>query len=91
MNYPRWWPQWAPESWVGWLNFLVLQWLFLRLCGEYNYQPQLSPDGRLPFLLWPDGFSLFFPVTPLTGWFAGWIPTFWPRHRWVLQLKDPRP
>lgn len=46
-------------TWVGWLNFCVLQWIGLRLAYRY------MPDGRIrvcgAFLAWP-----------LTLWYWSW-------------------
>lgn len=52
-------------SWVGWLNFLVLQWLCVRLQGEVDLD-----DGATKW-------AFIGPVLPLTGWWS----RYWPKKR----------
>lgn len=54
-----------PRTWVGWLNFLVLQWLFIRLARVTH-----SAGTDWAVLRW---------VVPLTGWFSDYI--WWPWRR----------
>ena len=53
-------PFWMLRSKLGWLNFFVLQWFFVRLqeVGETN------PDGSWKHLRW----ELLWAPVPLTGW-----------------------
>ena len=53
-------------TWVGWLNFLFLQWLWIRL---YWYRD--TPQGK------PLGYGLKLGIMPLTGW---WTP-YWPKGK----------
>lgn len=46
-------------TWVGWLNILVLQWLFVRLAREIDIE-----TGATESYAWIKG------VVPLTGWFG---------------------
>ena len=57
-------------TWVGYLNFALLQWVGLRL-----YR-QVEADGRV------SGFGLLGLVLPLTGWWNNYAP----RPRWFLGL-----
>lgn len=43
-------------TWLGWLNWLVLQWLFVRLARVRD------DDGRIVGYQWLVG------VLPMTGW-----------------------
>lgn len=45
-----------PTTWIGWLNFLVLQWFWIRLGRE------IDQAGR------KRGFLILTRVYPLTGW-----------------------
>ena len=45
------------RSWLGALNFLVLQWFFVRLA-------YVSNDDTKQLLYW----KVLFPVVPLIGW-----------------------
>ncbi len=64
-------------TWVGWLNFLLLQWLGIRLA-------RLREDGRTA------GFGLLAPVLPLSGWWSEFIPCE-PRLFPFLSLDPPGP
>ena len=56
-------------TWVGWINFLILQWLFVRIVGRFNERGQFA------------GWGLLGPVLPLTGWWG----YYQPRHPlWLL-------
>lgn len=46
---------------LGWLNFLVLQWCFIRLARVYGDEPA------------EDGWAILGPVLPLTGWWSDYI------------------
>ena len=50
------------KTWVGWLNIIVLQWLFVRLFYATNDQDEVVNYGFI------------FPVLPLTGWWSDYIP-----------------
>lgn len=49
------------RTWMGWLNFLVLQWFGFRLC-------RCEENGRIVAL------GVIAPVLPLTGWWSDCIP-----------------
>lgn len=51
-----------PKTKLGLLNFLFLQWFFIRLARV-----------RYPFD-WPDGWELLFGPAPLTGWWGAYFP-----------------
>jgi len=51
-------------GWCGWLNFLLLQWFFVRLA--HSYREVRSADGVPTFV--PNGFVLLRWIVPLTGW-----------------------
>lgn len=44
-------------TWLGWLNFALLQWWGVRLARVVT----LAAEGR-------DGWALLGPVLPLSGW-----------------------
>lgn len=51
-----------PRTWVGWLNFLVLQWFFVRLARGSWTPPSYGDDyGHYQY-------SWITRVWPLTGW-----------------------
>jgi hypothetical protein len=50
------------NSWVGWLNIIILQWFFVRLFY------QLKDNGEIL------GYGLLLPVVPLTGWWNDYVP-----------------
>jgi hypothetical protein len=50
-------------SWLGVLNFLLLQWLFVRLEGIVE-----DGDMRLHFIG---------PIVPLTGWWSNYVKIVW--------------
>jgi len=49
-------------TWVGWLNIIVLQWLFVRL-----YYAE-SDSGSV------ENYGIIFPIVPLTGWWSDYLP-----------------
>jgi len=61
---------------VGWLNFLVCQWLGFRIQREY----EVDRYGRPSRLV---GVELLFPIVPLTGWWSRYLP----RARWSWTLR----
>jgi len=61
-------------TWVGWLNFLLLQWVGLRLCGVFD-------GGSAAWVGW----SYYWPVLPLSGWWTDYVPATAVRRR-VLQV-----
>ena len=46
------------ESWVGWLNILILQWFFIRLAYSINLNNQHT---KYLILKW---------IVPTTGWWS---------------------
>lgn len=50
-------------TWVGMLNFFILQWLFVRLGREIK-------NGK------SKNFKLMFFILPLTGWWGDYIYLF---------------
>jgi len=46
------------DTWVGWLNLLVVQWLFFRIYWN------TEPDGEVL------GWGILGPVLPVSGWFG---------------------
>jgi hypothetical protein len=50
------------SSWIGWLNIIVMQWLFVRLFYIQEDNGQIS------------GYGILFPIFPLTGWWNGYFP-----------------
>jgi hypothetical protein len=62
MKPPRRYKGW---SWVGVVNFLILQWFFVRLYGTVF----IEDSGREVMVL-----STIGPVVPLTGW---WNDFWW--------------
>ena len=56
--------------WLGRLNFLVLQWFFVRLAREVNQ------DGSHIRWVWGKG------VVPLTGWWSDFI-YLWGKGEWT--------
>lgn len=61
-------------TWIGWLNIVLLQWLFFRLMYTVDEQ-----GGK------PTSYSLIFWIVPVTGWWANYIylgrERQWPRRR----------
>lgn len=57
-------------TWIGWLNIIVLQWLFVRFYYAENEQ------GRI------EGWGLLFPIVPLTGWWNDYVP----QKHWTVKL-----
>lgn len=49
-------------TWLGWLNYYILQWFFFRLAREYD-----NTDKPL------NKFSIFFPIVPMSGWEDTWL------------------
>lgn len=45
-------------SWIGWLNVLIIQWFFIRICYV------LGDDGK------PKSIGFLGMVIPLTGWYS---------------------
>jgi len=58
-------------TWVGWLNFLLAQWFWLRLQGEV--------DEDSDHCQW----QVIAPVAPLTGWKKH---SYWPPTRRTFHL-----
>lgn len=56
-------------TWIGWLNFLLLQWFGVRLMWWF----MRADDKRI---------GLLFPVVPLTGWWTDFRPRD-PRRWWT--------
>ena len=52
----------SPHTWVGWLNFLVLQWFFWRLASVED-----TDTGKRV------GWSWVGPVVPITGWWTNYV------------------
>jgi len=50
------------NTWVGWLNILILQWLFIRLAYVTDTE---KPDWC--------GWKLQKGIVPLTGWWSDYI------------------
>jgi len=55
-------------SWIGWLNIILLQWLFIRL--------QVNIDNDTNEIV---KFRIIGPIFPLTGWNS---PYTWVRLTW---------
>lgn len=53
---------WMLRSWLGWLNFFLLQWFFLRL------QEVLEDDGKT-HVRW----QVVTGIVPLTGWWSNYV------------------
>lgn len=51
------------KTWMGWLNFIVLQWFFIRLQGCVESKECLVLNA------WDIRFTL-----PLTGWWSDYLP-----------------
>ena len=49
-------------TWVGWFNFIILQWFFVRLFYTINDDDTLGD------------FGLMFFVFPLSGWWWSYNP-----------------
>ena len=56
-------------TWLGKLNYLVLQWFWVRLAKAYD-------DGE------DVGWKLLIGVVPMTGWGGGYIPKS-PKSLWL--------
>lgn len=80
MNYPT--KTFWGLTWVGWLNTLLLQWLFVRLQGVIDEIDRPS-GGRL---IVRNYWTLIFPVVPLTGWWSDYVPK---RHREIWLGRRP--
>lgn len=51
------------KTWIGWLNYILLQWLFIRLEGtQYYYIDRYYLTWRIRF------------CRPLTGWKTSYVP-----------------
>lgn len=50
-------------TWVGWLNILLLQWLFVRLYYVIDSNDQMKSYGIL------------LPIIPFTGWYTNYLPS----------------
>lgn len=71
MGYPE--RRFLGLTWVGWLNFLLLQWFGVRLGGRFE-------KSRYPAPVVFAGWFVRVPVLPLSGWWASYIP----RRAWML-------
>lgn len=49
-------------TWMGWLNFGVLQWLCVRLQGSFDDETRVIEAWQIRFAL------------PLTGWWSDYVP-----------------
>lgn len=69
---------WRSITWVGWLNIILFQWVFVRLyrswgCGD-EYGKVIA-------------YGFFYPILPLTGWTTDFVPqrfsamVIWARRR----------
>lgn len=68
----------GPTTWVGWLNFLVLQWLGVRLV-RWGNAPDVMPRclemfPTCPTCSSPRHLGLAWPVLPLSGWWTRYVP-----------------
>lgn len=59
------------RSWLGWLNFLLLQWFCIRLARIRDLRD--APDGSQHSVT--IGYTLLRWPVPLTGW--------WSRYIWI--------
>jgi len=65
---------WFNKSWFGWLNFIILQWLGVRLAAEVKKKNII-------------GWTLIGPILPLSGWWGRYIG--WPNHNFFsIYLKN---
>jgi hypothetical protein len=64
-------PDKMPHSFIGWLNFLVLQWIGLRIVRILD-----NDSGKLIGLGW------IWPVAPITGWWSD----YWPPNPSIRRL-----
>lgn len=87
-------------TWLGLLNFFVLQWFGVRLARCYenrqtNLRPMhvsLMPDGSFDTAWQCDvervcvGYRWFYWIWPLTGWWSDfrWIAK---RSRWIVRRQ----
>jgi hypothetical protein len=62
-------------SLFGWINILLLQWLFIRAVAVCDRDRNLVGVGILYFVL------------PITGWFSGYIPRSPRRKLWKVGAK----
>ena len=67
MNYPD--RRFLSLTWVGWLNFLLVQWLCVRIAGRIDHSGKFA------------GWGLRGPVLPLSGWWGDYLPR---RPRWLM-------
>lgn len=58
-------PVWMLRSKLGWVNFFILQWFFVRL-QEVGLT---EPDGKWKHLRW----ELLWAPLPLTGWWSRYV------------------
>ncbi len=70
----RWWPI---KTWIGALNFFVLQWACFRLAQRIDIE-----TGKRIGWMWMG------PVLPLSGWWNDyvWLKT-WIRNKWLTMRK----
>lgn len=59
INYPK--KKLFGKTWVGWLNFLLIQWFFIRIQGEVNTD---YTQTKWSILHW---------VVPLSGWWSDYV------------------
>jgi hypothetical protein len=64
---------------IGFWNFLIFQWLFIRLCYFSDSWGNVVSRGFI------------FPICPLTGWtFIKWSIDFYPNKVWKVVLYATR-
>lgn len=73
-------------TWLGWVNFLIFQWLFVRLClhmTQKDDRPGAFPiaDHALGVMV---GFGLVLGCLPFTGWSFTHLPC-WP-FKWAVPI-----
>jgi len=72
----------TPHSYIGWLNIILVQFLFIRIFWTEETEGQNK--NKIV------GYGILFPVIPLTGWIVGNFSTnynfgLWkPLHRTLI-------
>jgi hypothetical protein len=61
VNNKEWFQNW---SWVGYLNFFLLQWFFVRLARVH----EVHQNTKNIYMLKDQGWKFLRWIVPLTGW-----------------------
>lgn len=66
MNNEKWYQNW---SWLGYLNFFILQWFFVRLARVREVHQKTESF----YMLEDQGWKFIRWIVPLTGWWSDYI------------------